>query len=275
MSQSGKQGASVMLFRETERVIYAANPLEQVICQLRFPPILKIQAETPAGFQERIRSVFPQYQEKTEFAAILPPELVQILNQEEIQSLKPSQKLHEFASSDGTLAVGLTSGFVSLTSSNYERWESFRDRLILVLDALKDEYNPAHFTRIGLRYRNLIQREVLGLQDAEWSDLLSKNLVRELAIPGLAEYIEDIAHRILMRVAAGPVRVHIQHGLAKNPDTNEIIGYGIDSDFFVEGETNVAAAIDQLVEFNQHNRRLFRGCISDRLHNAMGPGPVG
>ncbi len=262
-----------MQFPEAERVIYTVNPLEQVICQLRFPPILRIQAETPAGFQEHIRSEFPQYQEKTEFAAILPPELVQVLNQEEIQSLKPSQKLYVFASSDETLAVGLTSGSVSLTSSNYERWESYIDRLKLVLDALKEEYNPAHFTRIGLRYRNLIQREVLELQDVEWPDLLNKNLVRELATPGMAEAIEDIAHRILLRVDASQVKVHIQHGLARDPDTNQFVGYGIDSDFFIEGETDVDAASDKLVEFNQHNRRLFRWCISDRLHFAMEPRP--
>ena len=263
-----------MLFPETERVIYAVNPLEQVICQLRFPTILKIEAETPAGFQERIREQFPQYQEKSEFAAILPPELVQILSQEVIQSLKPSQKVYEFATNDGSLTVRLSSGFVSLTSSRYERWEGFYGGLQIALYALKEVYAPDHFTRIGLRYRNLIQKDVLELQDAEWPELLSENLIRELATPGIGEAIEDIAYRILLRVGAGPERVHIQHGYAKHPETNQIIGYGIDSDFFVEGETNVADAIDQLVEFNRLNRRLFRWCITDRLHDAMGPQPV-
>ena len=264
-----------MLFPQTERVIYTDNPLEQVICQLRFPTILKIEAETPAGFQERIREQFPQYQEKSEFAAILPPELVQILSQEVIQSLKPSQKVYEFATNDGSLTVRLSSGFVSLTSSRYERWEGFYSRLQLVLNALNEEYIPAHFTRVGLRYRNLIQREGLGLQGVEWPELLNELLVGELSSPGIAEATEDVAHRILIRVGAGQARVHIQHGLARDPDSNQIIGYGIDSDFFVEGETDVDAAIDRLVEFNQQNRCLFRWCISGRLHAAMGPQLVG
>ena len=264
-----------MLFPETERVIYENNPLEQVICQLRFPTILRIEAETPAGFQERIRREFPQYQERSEFAAILPPELVQILSQEVIQSLKPSQKVYEFATNDGSVTVRLASGFVSLTSSSYERWEGFFSGLQLALDALKEIYAPDHFTTVGLRYRNLIQKDALGLQDAEWPELLSENLVRELATPGIGEAIEDIANRLLLRIETGPERVHIQHGYARHPETNQIIGYGIDSDFFVEGETNVDAAIDQLVQFNRLNRRLFRWCITDRLHDAMGPGPVG
>ena len=114
-----------MQFPETERVIYEKNPLEQVICQLRFPPILRIEANTPAGFQDQIRNIFPQFQEKAEFAAILPPELVQILSQEIIQSLRPSHKLYQFATTDDSLVVNLASGFVSLTSSSYERWEKF------------------------------------------------------------------------------------------------------------------------------------------------------
>ncbi|MCY3944699.1 MAG: TIGR04255 family protein [Anaerolineaceae bacterium] len=264
-----------MLFPETERVIYENNPLEQVICQLRFPTVLRIEAETPADFQERIRGHFPQYQEKSEFAAILPPELVQILSQDVIQSLKPSQKVYEFATNEGSLIVRLSSGFVSLTSGNYERWEQFFVGIQLALDALREVYSPDPYTRIGLRYRNLIQKDKLELEDAEWPELLGEDLIRDLATPGLGEAIEDIAYRILLTIDAGPAKVHIQHGYARHPETNQLIGYGIDSDFFVEGETDVDAAIDQLVEFNQYNRRLFRWCISDRLHNAMGPRPVG
>ena len=263
-----------MQFPETERVIYAKNPLEQVICQLRFPPILRIEASTPAGFQERIRKEFPQFQEKTEFAAILPPELVQILSQEVIQSLKPSHKLYQFATNDGSLVVSLASGFISLTSSNYVRWESFINRLMQVLNALKEEYSPAHFTRIGLRYRNLIQKRVLGLQDADWPELLNENLIRELATPDLADNIEEVAHRILMRMNYGQSKVHIQHGLAIDPDTKQSVGYGIDCDFFDEGEINVDDAINQLVKFNNYNRRLFRWCITERLHFAMEPQPA-
>jgi hypothetical protein len=42
-------------FPESERIIYAKNPLESVICQLRFPAILKISSEPPVEFQETLR----------------------------------------------------------------------------------------------------------------------------------------------------------------------------------------------------------------------------
>ncbi len=56
-----------MPFPEVQRVIYRKNPLEQVICQFRFPAILRIDTETPADFQERIRNDFPQFAEQTEW----------------------------------------------------------------------------------------------------------------------------------------------------------------------------------------------------------------
>ena len=46
------------MFSNDERVIYAKRQLVEVICQLRFPEILKIDVSEPADFQERIRRDF-------------------------------------------------------------------------------------------------------------------------------------------------------------------------------------------------------------------------
>ena len=61
-----------MPFPNVPRVTYRNNPLVQVICQLRFPPILKIDAEVPADFQESIRKDFPKFSERNEFRVELP-----------------------------------------------------------------------------------------------------------------------------------------------------------------------------------------------------------
>lgn len=54
-----------MPFPDVPRVIYEINPLDEVICQLRFPPVLKIDTEVPAGFQEQIRDDYPFYESKS------------------------------------------------------------------------------------------------------------------------------------------------------------------------------------------------------------------
>ena len=45
---------SKMAFPDVARVLYRRNPIELAVCQFRFPPILRIDAEIPSQFQERI-----------------------------------------------------------------------------------------------------------------------------------------------------------------------------------------------------------------------------
>ena len=47
------------LFPPAQRVFYLKAPLIQVTCQLTFPPLLTIEKELPAAFQERVRFPFP------------------------------------------------------------------------------------------------------------------------------------------------------------------------------------------------------------------------
>ena len=54
------------MFSECERVNYAKAQLAEVICQLRFPTILRIGASEPAEFQERIREDYPRYSRNVE-----------------------------------------------------------------------------------------------------------------------------------------------------------------------------------------------------------------
>ena len=55
-----------MLFADYQRYQYARSPLVEVICQLRFPPILSINTEEPAQFQEAVRRDFPRYAARKE-----------------------------------------------------------------------------------------------------------------------------------------------------------------------------------------------------------------
>ena len=54
------------MISDQQRCIYDMNPLAEVICQLRFPEILSIQANIPANFQEAIRHIFPKYAARAE-----------------------------------------------------------------------------------------------------------------------------------------------------------------------------------------------------------------
>jgi uncharacterized protein (TIGR04255 family) len=98
-------------------------------------------------------------------------------------------------------------------------------------------------------------------------NLLKPHIAAELATD-LAGNVKEAEHVVLIALEHGNVRV--RHGLTK-PAGSEEQSYTIDADFFAGDRTELKDADDRLDFFNQQAARLFRWCISDRLHEAMGP----
>ncbi len=254
-----------MPFPPSPRVFFGKNPLFEVVCQLRFPTILRIDAEAPAAFQERIRGEFPHYSHSVVQPAGLPvglpPQVVQLLG-------PLGASTHEFVSNDKTWKLSLTTEFLALTTSAYLEWSDFRRRLEGPLQALIDIYKPAFFQRIGLRYRDRIRRSELNLADVEWRDLLRPEVVGELADPSLAPHVQSALRELVITLSTDSGRVRILHGLDRDGDENT---YVIDSDFFCDAQTPTGGAIDVLNGFNERAGNLFRWAILRRLHDAMEP----
>ncbi len=262
-----------MAFPDAPRVIYEANPLEEVICQLRFPPILRIDTEPPAAFQERVRESYPFYKSKPalKLPAGLPAELVSLMDTN--FPLGAGQVAHEFGSRDERWVLSMTRDFLALTCRKYERWETFKERLRGPLDALLELYSPAFLTRIGLRYRDLIQRSVLGLEQTSWADLLQPWVAGALASPVVAADVEHSARELVIRLPDGRSRVRVHHGLAADDRTREQ-SYVIDADFFDDQQTEPPHAVQRLDFLNKQSRLFFRWCIQEQLHQAMRPRPL-
>jgi len=264
-----------MPFPDAQRVIYRRNPLAEVVCQLRFPPILSIDAGVPALFQERIRGEFPEFSEMAElhvevptpFKTTLPPELVQQF----VQSA--AAKNYTFSSDDGAWRANLTRTFVALTTTKYERWEQFKDRLQIPLSAVVDVYAPAYFTRIGLRYVDVIRRSALEMSDTDWSDLLQPYIVGILGAPGVGNSVANFESRYEVTLGDGRGTVRIVTKFVEAEEGGEVC-FGIDSDFFTTDRTLIDSAMEALDFFNVRASRLMRWCISDRLHASMDPREV-
>lgn len=256
---------------ESERVIYRNNPLAQVVCQLRFPQVLRIASQTPAEFQDRIRDAYPHYEKK---APNVPPnapaELARIVN-----TLAPdaSSVVHEFVSADRKWTVALSSGFVALDTRAYVHWQDFRDRVASVTAALRELYEPAFYTRIGLRYIDRINRSELGLADACWSDLLAPHIAGELGATEISSEIEHVVRELKIRLPDEEGFLHVKHGF-RNPDiAAKEQSFVIDADFFTEGQREIDDATGILERFNRSAGNWFRWCISSRLHQALGHQP--
>jgi uncharacterized protein (TIGR04255 family) len=259
-----------MPFPSSQRVIYGKNPLSQVICQLRFPPILRIETELPSAFQESIRKEYPLFREAQPLNLPFLPDIGKILPAG--VNIK-SARQYEFLSADQIWKLSLSKDSIALGCSDYKRWEEFRGRFMEPFEALCKVYGPSFFSRTGLRYVNLIQRSRLGLKDVGWKELIQPYIAPEMDTP-ISNELDDTEHVLLVRLN-GTSRVRIYHGIAKIADANQNEeGYLIDNDFFTEQRVEVKDAIPKLDSFNRSSGDLFRWCIADRLHGAMEPTPV-
>ena len=258
------------MFSKEERCIYRNNQLADVICQLRFPEILSISANLPVEFQVAIREFYPQYSSKMEPTA---PKLegnpgnITLVNQ-------PSTINYQFASADGVWRINLTSKFISLTCSKYTCWEEFAKNLDKPLVAFIKIYKPAFFERVGLRYLNFISRNELELNGTPFSDLFRPAY---LGILGDEEIREDQTTRVGVdaefAVRGGcRAKIHAGPGLVKrNGQAEKEIKFIFDQDLYMSGNIPVNYSAGALETLHSQAFSIFRGAITDTLHDALEP----
>ncbi len=160
-----------------------------------------------------------------------------------------------------------------MTTYHYERWEIFRAHLEKPLVSLESIYQPVFYSRIGLRYRNIIQRSKLGLADVPWSELLQPYIAAELNSTISENIIKEAQHTVVVNLEDNQGQVRINHGIVI-PGNDDEICYLLDFDFFIEEKVGLTDGRDILDRFNQKTRQLFRWCITDKLHESMEPDPI-
>src|SRR5579872_3379456 len=250
-----------MTFPPVDRVLYDQNPIDGVICQIRFPAILKVDSEPPAAFQERIRGHYPLYTFKTTTVHVpgLPPSLGEMLAKEMPIG---NRNAHEFQSKDANWTLSLTRDFLALTCQSYTRWEQFVERLGDAMSAFAETYSPAFYTRIGLRYRDVIRRTKLSLQDdCPWNELLQPWIIGPLS----TEIVPDVEHsfgELVVRLNADGAKVRIQSGLVFATETNEQC-FLIDMDLFDDKQSEINDVTGRLDFLHQNAHAIFRWCVKD------------
>jgi len=258
------------MFSKEPRCLYTGNQLADVICQLRFPEILSINTTPPADFQEAIRAEFPQYSTTMENAA---PTISGIPGHLQLQNQPPTVN-YQFTSVDGNWRVNLTSKFISLACNRYTRWEEFAQKLDKPLAAFISIYKPAYFERIGLRYLNFFSRKALGLDSTPFRDMITPTY---LGILDDEELTENLALRSGLDAevslpGGARVKLHAGPGLVKqNGQQQKEIKFIFDQDIYIAGNVPINYSAGALQTIHSHAFPIFRGVITDLLHNAMEP----
>jgi uncharacterized protein (TIGR04255 family) len=259
------------LFPKVDRVIYGKSPLIEVICQIRFPADLRIETTAPVDFQQRVRGRFPILAQQSRAAlSAVPPELAKVF--ESVLPPPGGSTTWTFNTEDESHSLELQRDKLTLVSRNYQRWETFFDYFEQAYAAFVNVYAPSFVTRVGLRYRDVIQRSKLGLENTSWSSLLKPHVLAEIAQENIESLTEEASRSLLLRLPERNAKVRLQHGFAQIEGSPEQV-YLIDCDFFVE-RTETANVSDSLQYFHGNAAHFFRWCISESLHQAMDPKPV-
>lgn len=258
------------MFSDEARCLYRKNQLGEVICQLRFPEILTIDANVPVEFQEAIRASFPQYSVRKETPA---PKLVGTGTGARLEPQKALNN-YQFVSTDGHWRVNLTGVFFSVACNRYTCWEDFARMLDMPLAAFIRVYRPAYFERVGLRYLNFISRKDLDLEGTPFRDLIQSpylGILNDETLPELG--INRSTVDTELAIGGGcRAKIHAGTGLVRRGNTeSKEVHFIFDQDLFMPGKVAVTLSAGALETLHRQANAIFRGAITDTLHEAMQP----
>ncbi|MER8574570.1 TIGR04255 family protein [Mesorhizobium sp. M1409] len=252
-----------MRIPQSTRTVFSANPLAEVICQLKFPRLLEIEQELPVGFHRIIRKEFPEINVR--------PTVELTFTEPGSQPRQIVSSHYDFATADGADRISLSSEFIALTSTRYTGWGNFRAGVLSMLEAARTVYDISHINRVGLRYRNIIDRAGLGLLHDPWENLIKREVIG-LAGAGIfqGDELSEQSCTYLASTERGTVRINT--GLVKRVDTQSL-GMLIDTDFATDEKMEAQGDVltQVLDDYNAKAGNFFRWCITDRLRQALGP----
>lgn len=259
-----------MLFSDHPRSHYSRAPVHEVICQLRFPPILSINQHEPADFQEEIRDAFPQYARRED---ILAPKLSGLGTPNmQVQPAPPVTNYH-FLSVDGAWKINLTRDFIALSTLRYPGWEEFARHLDRPLAAFIHLYKPAYFQRVGLRYQNIVSRKHLDLEGTPWTDLFAPAYTGPMREDDVREaHVKQYGCDLTLRIDSScQAKIHAGTGFLKSGGGQQDpeIRFLLDLDLFMGGNVSCTLAAAALETLHAHADRVFEGAITDILRDAI------
>lgn len=261
-----------MLFSTEGHWFYGKNQIMETVCQLRFPTILSIDATSPTEFQEIIRETFPKYAVRKERPA---PKVIMLPGSQPRVETLPAVSNYTFTTSDGSYRMNLTQSFIALTATRYEKWREFAGMLDRPLTEFIRIYEPSCFERVGLRYINAFSKKELNLEDARWRDLIKAPYLGVLADESVNERgFQRCTQDFEMALPGGcKLKLHAGPGMIQRAGTatDQEARYILDLDLSMTGDLKISYAAAALNTLHLNANSVFRGAITDTLHEAMEP----
>lgn len=220
----------LVLTRSQNENRFKRNFLKQAVCELRFPTLMELgEQRPPSSFVKALRKDYPHLE----------------LNNEVTLGLGTgnagSSNIHIFRSAKLNWSVSLKQNALSIETTAYSGFDNLRERVLQVVDAAEKIIDSDFFTRIGLRYINVVKS---GDEDvAKWINPFLIAPITSESFGGINEFGGR------MQLLAEDGGCLLQHGIQFSnsmPDTPPKPDYLIDIDTYRSevSLSNTAASID-------------------------------
>lgn len=273
-----------MKISPSDRVEYTKNPLAEVICQVQF--------QRTSIFDNGLPEALANYLKQNEFVVVSEEQtfsiaLALVSGSPETHGTPqqiPTGKVFHFATEDGSWKASVCANFLAITCTKYRNWADFYPRLVNLSEKVFSIVGETSALRIGLRYKDIIERESLGLDGVPWHDLIAPFLLGPLSLNSLSddEVIDDSSFGNFL--SQSTIRLEdcsllLQSVMLTSVD-NSRRAFLIDSDFYIDAKDSASlyqsqSELTQKLEALHNNAgSLFRRSITEKLHVALGPKPI-
>ncbi len=238
-------------FPAVEEVPLVIPPLDEVVCQVRFPPILKINNEEPVELQELIRNYFPEFEKRHAFQFQLP-----LAGNPLPPSAENRPITFIFTDEEKKVQATLSPSFYAVSTKRYRGWQNFLSVLQVVHSAVMDTYRPAYATRVGLRYVNRLTTEnTEATTRQEIFDLVRDELTTMLRGP-VWDYADEMIG--VVNFADSPAQLNLRFGYEVSEDVPAFL---LDFDYFEEGQIDLSEVMARCGRYHDVIYRAFRWVV--------------
>jgi len=221
-----------------EEVIYPNSPLEEVVCEVRFPGNLEVECRR----HEYHNLVKPQY----------PLIYVPHLKEGATVALTP----YRFESLDQSKGFMIALNSFAYFERKYQGYINFKKEVLGLTSLFSQTYSIEKLTRFGWRYINAIPFE-------REDGLLPLNRFFNFQlkfIPSMPDSHTNIGLEVITRMGSGTITTRLHSG--KRSDNGQEV-FILDLDFALTEELNMSKLKDYISESHNCARTFFEELISD------------
>ena len=228
-------------------VRYAHNFIKTAVCELRFPVQLDLESKPPSNFYKKIRKNYPHFE--TQIVSTGHPE-------------DNGEHRYLISSKQRDWTINLRAMSFAVETSKYKDFEDFFGKFNGLLSKASDLIDSDFFTRVGLRYIN-----VINIPDTKPDGWIRPELIGALSSGVLGDVKTKVS------VVQGALENGGEYVLRQKmqPDSSGGLEYYLDYDYF-KNDVEFKELEGLIRYFHDLNFSFFYWCLGEKAIKYLGEG---